>query len=158
MGQYGKRAWRIFRMTRDINGKEEDAVDDIVSKGARWTEGDEQEVVGDGNANGTEVCNLTIAAGKVFMCMSIMGSTNISAILILGTGTLGSTTDYYCIDLQNVGGVVIVTEETPIFIVDNSAGTSALTLRMYAPQTAMGVTTNNDANHYFNGSMGGVEI
>ncbi|KKN90794.1 hypothetical protein LCGC14_0223770 [marine sediment metagenome] len=151
---------QVIQMAEDADGKIKFGGQfpmDISARVAAWTEAEGLEVVGDGVANGTTVVSLSIATLTKFACMSISGSTNISAVIAIASGTLASHTDIYHIDLQNAGGFVAVTENTPIFVYNNSTA-AAVTLLMLVPQTAMGAATNNDANHYFNGYMGGILI
>jgi len=153
-----KRSKLFYKMTRTKLGKEAFALDDPLMKSYYWTQSKATETVGDAAANGTSLLTITVTAAKVFHCMSLMLSTNIGAMGRIGTGALGAMTDYYIIDVQNAGSTVIVTEDTPIFTIDNSTGTSDLTLRLYIPQTAKGVATNNAATKYFDAYVGGILI
>lgn len=127
-------------------------------KAAHWTDAEGDNVVGDAAVNGTTIVSLSIPATTRFACMSLMASTNISAMLNIAYGTIAAHTDIYHIDLQDAGGLVVITEDTPIFVYNNSTA-AAVTLLMIAPRTGKGAgTTNNDANHYFHGYMGGVLI
>jgi len=160
MSKDRKQLFKTIEMSEDPDGKIVFASSFPASVGGRvavWTEAEGLEVVGDAAATGTTVVSLSVAANTKFACMSLMGSTNIAAILSISSGTLAAHVDIYSIDLQAAGSFVAVTEDTPIFVYNNTTA-AAVTLLMIAPQTAMGAATNNDANHYFNGYMGGILI
>lgn len=170
MGKDRKRLFPTMVYTRGADGKYELAVSDIIGATGFWIESDIEagtegaEVVGDADAFGTAICTLSISAGKYFICTNLMGSTNVGAMVYIAqgsivTGVSGITAgeELYIIDLQNVGSNIIITETMPIFVYDNTASAAAVTLTMYAPETAKGVATNNDANHYFDGYIGGLE-
>lgn len=147
----------MIEMTENPDGKITFANKGALGKAAHWTEAEGLEVVGDANANGTTIVSLSVPATTRFVCMSLSATTNISAILSIAYGTIASHTDIYNIDLQAAGSLVVVSEDTPIFVYNNTTS-AAVTLLMHAPQTAMGSAANNDANHYFNGYMGGILI
>lgn len=145
-------------MARGSTGKITDAIEGLISAHRYYVESTPgTEVVGDADADGTSICTLSITAEKRFICTHLQASTNVGALLRIGTGDLGSVTDIYQIDLQNVGSFVAISPDMPIFEYDNSASSTAVTLRIYAPKTAYGATTNNDASHYFYGFIGGIE-
>ena len=146
---------QVIQMAESPSGKIEFAPNTVFGKANVWTEAEGLEVVGDAAANGTTIVSLSVGAYKTFICTSIAASTNIAAILAIAYGTLAAHTDVYHIDLQNAGSLVAVTEDSPIFKYYNSTA-AAVTLLIIAPQTAMGAATNNDANHYFNGFLGGL--
>jgi hypothetical protein len=150
--------WYTIEETLDFNGQVMLAPTSIIAIAQLYTDSVEIEQQGDGVADGTDVVTLTIDDEAVFICTKLTGSTNVSAILVLGTGALATpptTVDF--IDLQAVGSLTLMAEvNAPIFVINNIGGSGDLVLRMYAPQTAMGVGTNNDTNHYFNGYIGGI--
>lgn len=150
-----KNLYQTIKMTEDANGKITFAPDTIYGKIAHWDEAEGLEVVGDAAATGTTIVSLSIPALTRFACMSLTASTNIAAVLSISSGTLAAHVDIYNVDLQAAGSLVLITEDTPIFVYNNTTA-AAVTLLMIAPLTAMGAGTNNDANHYFNGHMGGV--
>lgn len=149
---------QVLQKAKGADGKLKDAANDLISKHFYWKDSTPAtETAGDGAANGTSLCTISISAYKRFICTHLMVSTDVGAVIRVGTGTIGSMTDIYPIDLMDGGGIVIITEDSPIFDYDNSASASATTLRMYVPQTAKGVPTNNDTNHHFDAFMGGYE-
>ena len=154
-----QRLMLMMEQTRGSDGKYKMAAKDIIGMTKYWTQSTPGvEVAGDGAANGTSICTLSITAEKYFICTHLMASTNIGAIILLGTGSLASMTKVYIIDLMNSGGFVAISEKVPIFTYDNTSSSSAVTLIMYAPKTAKNVATNNDTNHYFDGFIGGLLI
>lgn len=160
MGKDTKRLRQTIKMVEDPDGKivyGSQVPASVLGRVAIWTEAEGNEVVGDAAATGTTIVSLSVAAYTKFACMSLMGSTNIAAMLSIASGTLAAHVDIYPIDLQNAGSLVAVTENTPIFVYHNNTA-AAVTLLMIAPQTAKNIATNNDANHYFDGYMGGILI
>lgn len=153
-----QRLLQFLHKERGVDGKIQDAVSGIIGAHAKWTQSTPgTEVVGTGGATGTSICTLSITAYKRFICTHLMASTNVGAVIRLGTGSLASMTDVYVIDVMNTGGFVAIAETMPIFAYDNSASASAVNLIMYAPKTAKNVATNNDSSHYFDGFIGGLE-
>lgn len=146
-------------MSRDTHGKIMDAVDDLISALYYWTEAEGANVVGDAAVNGTTIVSLSVPATTTFVCTKMKGGTNISAALELAYGTIASHTNVDFIDLQNVGSYAEISDGmTPLFVYRNSTA-AAVTLLMIAPQVGYGAgTTNNDANHYFYGFLGGLLI
>ena len=67
-----------------------------------------------------------------------MASSNIAAVLNIASGVIGTHVDLYHVDLQNAGSLVAVTENTPIFVYNNTTA-AAVTLLMIAPLTAKGL-------------------
>lgn len=149
--------WPTIQMTENANGKIVYAPVSAYGKAAHWTEAEGDEVAGDAAATGTTIVSLSIPATTRFACMSLMASTDVAAVLNIAYGTLAAHTDIYHIDLFSALAQVVVTEDTPIFVYNNSTA-AVVTLLMIAPQTAKGAATNNDANHHFHGYMGGVLI
>lgn len=153
------------KMSRDANGKIKDAVDDLVGVLIYWAQSEfvapvTIEVQGDGVATGTELCVLSIPAGKTFVCCIAKCSSNIAAMVNIGHGTLvpAAMVDLDFIDIQNVGmGGVISDGFSPSFVWKNTTA-AAVEIVMYAPQSAKGVATNNDINHWFHGFIGGLII
>ena len=148
---------QVIEMSEDVNGKIRFAPKGILGKVAYWSEAEGDEVAGDAAANGTTVVSLSVAATSRFICTSLMASVNIAAVLNIASGTLGTHVDIYHVDLQNAGSLVMVTEETPIFVYNNSTA-AAVTLLMIAPQTAKGLATNNAVTKFFHGFLGGLVI
>lgn len=144
-------------MAEDADGKMQYAPVSAYGKAAHWTEAEGDEVAGDGNANGTTIVSLSVPANTRFACMSLMASTDVAAVLNIAYGTIAAHTDIYHIDLYSSLAQVAITEDTPIFVYNNSTS-AAVTLLMIAPKTAKGAATNNDANHHFHGYMGGILI
>lgn len=150
-----KNLYQTLEMTEDASGNVVIAPKGVYGKAAHWTEAEGDEVSGDGAANGTTIVSLSVPATSRFICMSLMASTDLPAVLNIAYGTLATHVDIYHVDIYSALATTIVTEDTPIFVYHNST-TAAVTLLMIAPKTAKGVATNNDANHQFHGYMGGV--
>lgn len=150
---------QMQELAENLNKQLVPAIKDIITGASVFDQSSAEEVVGDGAANGTSILTLSVADGKVFICTLALASSNLPAIVKIGTGTLAAMTDYFWIDCSNRGICGIMAEgNTPIFIVDNRSGGAALNVIMFAPKTAFNAATNNDANHYFNGYLGGYEI
>lgn len=114
------------------------------------------EVVGDAAAVGTAICTFNIPAYGKFVCTHLSISTNIAAMIHVGTGTLAAMTEVYFADLMAGGGLVITSDdEKPLFTIDNSGGAAVLAVIVFAPQTGKNIATNNDATHYFDAYIGG---
>lgn len=153
-----KRLTNFRKISRGKRGKIADVGSSLIDNHKGWSQSTPGvEVVGDAAAIGTSICTLSIPAGKFFVCTHLMVSTNISAIILMGTGTLAAMTNIYIIDLQAAGAFVAISEDMPIFEYDNSAGAAAINLIMYAPQTAKNIASNNDVTHYFDGFIGGIQ-
>ena len=156
-----KRLQQIIEMKEDEDGKVvfgSQVPSDVLGRVAKWTEAEGDNIVGTGAATGDTIVSLSVAAYTKFACMSLVVSTNISAMINIAYGTLAAHIDIYHVDLQNAGSLVAVTENTPIFVYNNTTA-AAVTLLMIAPLTGKGVAVdNNDANHYFHGYMGGILI
>lgn len=148
---------QTIEMTESPAGKIEFARKDIIAKAAIWSEAEGDEVAGDAAANGTIIVSLSVPATTRFICTSLMASVNIASVLNIAYGVIGAHTDIYHVDLQNAGSLVAITENTPIFIYNNSTA-AAVTLLMIAPLTAKGVATNNAVTKFFHGYMGGLLI
>ncbi len=152
-----KNIQQTVEMAEDGSGKIKFAPKGILGKLAYWDEAEGDEVAGDANANGTIIVSLSVAAYSRFVCTSLVASVNIAAVLNIAYGIIGTHTDIYHIDLQNAGSLVMVTEESPIFVYNNTTA-AAVTLLMIAPETAKGVATNNAVTKFFHGYMGGLVI
>lgn len=155
-----KRLTPIIEMVEDEDGKVvfgSQVPSTVLGRVAKWTEAEGDEVSGDGVANGTTIVTLSVAAYTKFACMSLMASTDVAAVLNIASGTLATHVDIYHIDLFSSLAQVIITENTPIFVYNNSTA-AAVTLLIIAPQTAKGAATNNDVNHQFHAYMGGILI
>lgn len=148
----------IQKLGKDFNGEVIEVVESIIDVAKLYTDGEGYEVAGDGAAVGTSICTLSIPDEAVFICTKAKFSTNVGALAYIGTGALADPpTKYYFLDCQAAGEIIEFADDTgPLFVINNIGGTGALTLRMYAPQTAKGVATNNDITHYFDGYMGGI--
>lgn len=155
-----KKLQQVIEMTEDPDGKivyGSHIPASVLARAAIWTEAEGDEVAGDGAANGTIIVSLSIAANTKFVCMSLMCSTDVAAILNIAYGVIGAHTDIYHVDLFSALAQVIVTESTPIFVYNNNTD-AAVTLLIIAPLTAKGAGTNNDVNHHFHAYMGGILI
>lgn len=146
---------QTIEMTENASGRIVFAPKTAYGKAAHWTEAEGDEVAGDAAATGTTIVSVSVPATSRFICMSLMASTDVPAILNIAYGTLAAHTDIYHIDIYSAQAQVVITEDTPIFVYHNSTA-AAVTLLMLAPQTAKGAATNNDANHHFHGYIGGV--
>ena len=143
------------------NKKLIEAVSGVVGASAYHIDAEGYNVRGDANANGTVIATLTIPAYNYFLCTEFLGTCNLAGVLWAGVGALATPpTDYDWIDLPNRGLHGKQAEvSSPLFVVDNSAGATALTLNVYAPQIAVeALATNNDLNHYYYAKIGGLNI
>ena len=117
------------------------------------------EIAGTGGATGTEICTFNIPAYGKFFCTHLAVSTNVAAMIHVGTGTLAAMTEVYFADLMAGGELVITSDDDkPLFTIDNSAGAAVLAVLVFAPQTGKNIATNNDNTHYFDGYIGGYYI
>lgn len=147
---------RVISQGQD--GKQQFSIIDLISADQHFVASTvATEEAGDGVANGTSLCTLTVAAYNRFLCTHLFASTDLAATLYVAEGALGSTTEIYVIDLQDGGAQILHTEKTPIFVYDNSGSASSATLRIYVPQTAKGDATNNDINHHFDAYFNGIQ-
>jgi len=118
-------------------------------------------VVGDANANGTEILEINIPAGMVFVCTLLQYSCNegrqIGVCTVPDAGSLGDgdQAEIYNFGDGNVGLHAIKGEEQPIFIVDNSGSTVDIDMLIYAPKTIFNVA-NNPATAYFQAYIAGL--
>ena len=148
---------QVIQMAEDVNGKIKFAPTGILGKLSKWTDAEGDEVAGDANANGTIIVSLSIPASSRFICTSLVASVNITSVVNIAYGLIAAHTDIYHVDIKNAGATILITEETPIFVYNNST-TAAVTLLMIAPLTAKGLATNNAVTKFFHGFMGGLVI
>ena len=118
-------------------------------------------VVGDANVNGTEILEIEIPAGHVFVCSILQYSCNegrqIKVCTVADAAVLGaaSQAEIYSFGSDVVGLHAIKAEEQPIFIVDNSGSAVAIDMLLYAPATVFNIA-NNPATSYFEAFFGGL--
>ena len=118
-------------------------------------------VVGDANANGTEILEINIPAGMVFACTLLQYACNegrqIGVCTVPDAGVLGDgdQAEIYNFGDGNVGLHALKGEEQPIFIVDNSGSTVDIDMLVYAPKTIFNVA-NNPATAYFQAYIAGI--
>ena len=63
----------VEELGRDWNGEVIEKLTNIVDLAKFWTDGEDYEVAGDGNANGTSICSLSIADEAVFEQSALCG-------------------------------------------------------------------------------------
>ena len=118
-------------------------------------------VVGDANANGTEILEIEIPAGYVFVCSILQYACNegrqIGVCTVDDTTTLAdaSRAEKYVFGDNVVGFHAIKSDDQPIFVVDNSGSTVAIDMLIYAPKTVFNIA-NNPATAYFQAFIGGI--
>jgi len=135
------------KVSRDLNGYPRDGVDDLIAATLYYRSQKATEVQGTNNANGTNVLNFTLSAGYSVIIVEFIGACNNTAVLRLGTGDLGSMTDYdWIVVSQSVSGK-ISDGVTPLAVI--TASSSDLTVRVYAPHTAFGATNDPNTNYFY---------
>lgn len=118
-------------------------------------------IQGTNNANGTEILEIEIPAGHVFVCAILQYSCNegrqIKVCTVADAQVLGhaSQVERYNFGDDNKGLHAIKAEQQPIFIVDNSASTVAIDMLLYAPHTVFNIT-NDPITSYFEAFFGGL--
>ena len=118
-------------------------------------------VIGTNNANGTEVLEIEIPAGHVFVCSILHYACNegrtIKVCTVADAQVLGhaSQTEVYTFGSDNKGLHAIKAEEQPIFIVDNSASAVAIDMLLYLPHTVFNVV-NDPVTSYVEAFFGGL--
>jgi len=118
-------------------------------------------VVGDANANGTEILEIEIPAGYVFACSILQYSCNegrqIGVCTVADAQVLahGSQIERYVFGDNVVGFHAIKSDGQPIFVVDNSGSATAIDMLVYIPKTVFNVA-NNPVTAYFQVYIGGI--
>jgi hypothetical protein len=118
-------------------------------------------IIGTNNANGTEVLEIEIPAGHVFVCSILHFSCNeartIKVCTVADAQVLGhaSEAEIFTLGSSLVGLHAIKAEEQPIFIVDNSASAVAIDMLLYAPHTVFNIV-NDPVTSYFEAFFGGL--
>lgn len=133
----------------------------IINTTSQYKEKTFKEVVGTNNANGTELAEIEIPEGFIFACYYIQYACNegrsIAVCTVDDAASLGdaSQAERFVFGDDNVGLHADHGIEHPLFVVDNSAGTAAIDMLVYAPHTVFNVT-NDPATSYFQGHIAGI--
>lgn len=143
-----------LEQTRDVNGKLVTAERGIVGGATNFTSDLEHDKVLDAAAIGTTILSISVPAYTTFACSVLSFSCNASVLVIAGSGTLGSTTDYFSILIPTTGLFAIADGESPFFVYTNTTG-SAVTLLFYAPQKINNAAGNNANTKYVQAYAGG---
>ena len=118
-------------------------------------------VIGTANVDGTEVLEIEIPAGHVFVCSIIHYSCNEARTLkvctvddaqVLGHG---SQVEVFTLGSSLVGLHAIKAEEQPIFIVDNSASAVDIDMLLYLPPTVFNIV-NDPVTSYIEAFFAGL--
>ena len=118
-------------------------------------------IQGDANANGTEILEINIPAGHVFVCSNLWYSSNegrsIAICTVDDAQVLGhaSQAEVLPFGSDNKGFHAALKEQNPIFVVDNSASLVDIDLLLYAPVTVFNIA-NNPVTSYFQAFMSGL--
>nr|BDI55217.1 MAG: hypothetical protein [uncultured archaeon] len=119
-------------------------------------------VVGINNVNGTEILEINIPAGHVFVCSNFWYSCNegrsvavctVDDAQVLGHG---SQTQVAPFGSDNKGLHALLKEQDPIFVVDNSLSDVDIDMLVFAPHIVFGVTPNDAATSYFEAFIAGL--
>lgn len=133
-----------------------------MARARHWQKAKVKQKNGASEANGTLLCTITVAAGKM-MAVTVATLTSNNAveawIAESSAATIdGTQTDHMPLKITSAsGGQVGLTEDKPLVVVDNRAGSAALYVHMYLPPTIEGgaANNNNNATHYVGAYMGG---
>ncbi len=118
-------------------------------------------IQGDAGADGTELIEINIPAGHVFVCSNLWYSCNegrsIAICTVADTQVLGhaSQAEVLPFGSDNKGFHGALKEQDPIFVVDNSASDVDIDLLLYAPVTVFNVA-NNPVTSWFQAFMSGL--
>lgn len=148
------RMFYVKLLTEDANKKDK-LLDDGQNAVTNNASAHGENVIGDTLAVGTQICSYSLAAYKKLAIHVVNLNANAHVIVRIGTGTLGSTTDYLELRVAAAGDIMRESS-TPLCIIDNSAGATAVTVRMFFPQSRDGAATNNAATTYVGGFFSGV--
>jgi len=125
----------------------------------RFKGGNGQDVVGNAAADGTLILTFNVAAGKKLAIMHLHCHSNaaLTAFEII-TGSIAAPAILASfVQAAAMGGVEINKEETPIIIIDNSAGGAVLAVIVRMPQLYATVA-NNPVTTYASASIWGYEF
>lgn len=118
-------------------------------------------VQGTANPNGTEILEINIPAGHVFVCSNLWYSCNegrsIGICTVADAQVLGhaSQTEIAPFGDDNKGLHALLKEEDPIFMVDNSASAVDIDMLVYAPATVFNIV-NDPVTSYFQAFISGL--
>lgn len=144
----------VRHLGRDGEGRIIEADRGIQSAAATWESEVAFEQATTGAADGDSILTISLPAYKSFICTSATFDCDNSIYLRVGTGDLGSMTDYWGIHIP-AGGIEALSDgESPLFVINNDTS-SSVTIRLYAPQTLHGAATNNNATKYVAAYLGG---
>lgn len=115
------------------------------------------EVVGDGNANGTLILSVAVPVGRKLALLeaSIYSKVAASTVVIVASDTngVGGTETWLKVMDQNNAGMLYSNNAIVNAFIDNSLGTAPQYLLIYAPQTRAGLATNNANTQFWSASI-----
>ncbi len=118
-------------------------------------------VTGTNDADGTEILEINIPAGHVFVCSNLWYSCNegrhiavctVADAQVLGHGSQARVTTF---GSDNKGLHLIAKEEDPIFIIDNSGSDVDIDMLVFAPHTVFNII-NDPVTSYFEAFIAGL--
>ncbi len=118
-------------------------------------------VTGTANINGTEILEINIPAGHVFVCSNLWYSCNegrhiavctVDDAQVLGHG---SQTRVITFGSDNKGLHALLKEQNPIFVVDNSGSAVDIDMLVFAPPTVFNIV-NDPVTSYFEAVISGL--
>ena len=118
-------------------------------------------VQGTANVNGTEILEINIPAGHVFVCSNLWYSCNegrsIAICTVDDAQVLGHASQAEILPFgdDNKGLHAALKEQDPIFVVDNSASAVDIDLLLYYPPTVFNIV-NDPATSYIQAFMAGL--
>lgn len=151
----------LMKYEETVNKMRIPAAQGLIGGSAYWKDTPFKEIIGINNANGTELAELEIPAGHVFVCSLIQYASNegrsIAVCTVADAQVLGhaSQSERFIFGDENIGIHALKSEDQPIFVVDNSAGAVAIDMLVYAPHTVLNAT-NDPVTSYFQGHLGGI--
>ena len=121
--------------------------------------GNDEDIVGDTNVNGTLVLTFNIAAGKKLAIMHLHCHSNAAlTVFELITGSIAAPTIIASfVQTAAMGGVEINKDLTPVLVIDNSAGGAVLAVIIRMPQQ-FATVANNPVTTYGSASVWGIEF
>lgn len=143
-----QRMMYVKLLSSDGNKKDIDFAGNLPSAIGNHASMHGDNVVGTNNANGTEICNYSLAAGKKLAIMNINLNCNAAVVIRIGTGALATIMSAGEFRVAAAGDINRSSESHPLLVIDNSAGVAALVVRVYMPHTIDGAATNDAVTKY----------
>jgi len=119
-------------------------------------------IQGTNNANGTEILEINIPAGHVFVCSNIWFSCNEGRHIAVCTvddaqvlGHASQSVNILTLGSDNKGLHALLKEEDPIFIIDNSGSDVDIDMLVFASHTVFNIV-NDPVTSYFEAFISGL--